>query len=531
LGNEAIAVRYLQNKLQTPSIKDKQCASLLQFYDREQVNNLKQLEEKEWKIRDLDFSNQEFKARDEIKELEIKHLRDTLKELHIELQKEREILLSELEKKELEIKNLDRALKETRIELEKTEELIRFLHDTDAEMNKTIDCKQQGFQQQINKKENLILDLQKSFQTCRFLVNNEEKGNSLNHILWGYEHKCKGLQIALEEKEKVIAELSRALHAYRSAFFVFGFLLTPIKRILNRTYLIFKPRLGNLYQHVPRILVLPQSYQRVVVTNNPIRISLVTPSYCQSKFIERTIQSVLDQDYPNLEYVVQDGGSKDGTREILAKYSHRLTEWESASDSGQSYAINRGFSKTTGEIMAWLNSDDILLPGSLAYVAEYFYTHPKIDVVYGNRFLIDEEDNLIGRWVLPKHDSKVLSWADFIPQETLFWRRRIWEKVGGKVDESFQFAIDWDLLLRFRDAGAVFHRLPRFLGGFRVHPQQKTSANISDIGLQEMNRIRERIHGRIPSSLETKKALAVFMGKHVVTDLHWRIRRAFGVPY
>ncbi|HTT08226.1 MAG TPA: glycosyltransferase family 2 protein [Gammaproteobacteria bacterium] len=275
---------------------------------------------------------------------------------------------------------------------------------------------------------------------------------------------------------------------------------------------------------------LPAHYaQPVSITRLP-KISLVTPSYKQAGFIERTINSVLDQDYPNLEYFVQDGGSMDGTREILDRYSKRLAGWESCPDRGQSQALNLGFAKTSGEIMAWLNSDDILLPGALAYVAEYFNRHPEVDVVYGHRILIDENDHQIGRWMLPAHDDAVLSWADYVPQETIFWRRRIWDKVGGRIDESFRFAMDWDLLVRFRDAGARFARLPRFLGGFRVHPQQKTSAAISEVGCQEMDRIRQRVWGRVPSRTEVRKAVLPYLVKHVVTDLGWQIRNKLGAP-
>jgi glycosyltransferase involved in cell wall biosynthesis len=256
-------------------------------------------------------------------------------------------------------------------------------------------------------------------------------------------------------------------------------------------------------------------------------ISIVTPSFRQAGFIERTIKSVLDQDYPRLEYAVQDGGSDDGTVQILERYAHRLA-WASEPDSGQTQAINRGFARTRGEIMAWLNSDDILLPGALAAVADYFRRHPEVDVVYGNRVLIDERDCLIGRWVMPPHDDNILSWADYVPQETLFWRRRIWEKVGGRVDESFRFAMDWDLLVRFRDAGARFKRLPRFLGGFRIHEKQKTSAAIGDIGFQEMDRIRERVHGRVPSGMEVRRAVAPYLLRHVASDVRWRIGDLLG---
>jgi glycosyltransferase involved in cell wall biosynthesis len=260
------------------------------------------------------------------------------------------------------------------------------------------------------------------------------------------------------------------------------------------------------------------------------RISIVTPSFRQAAFIERTIQSVLAQEYPDLEYFVQDGASDDGTRVILEKYSDRLTGWDSRPDSGQTQAINRGFARTGGEIMAWLNSDDVLLPGALAYVADYFNRHPEVDVVYGHRILIDESDRQIGRWIMPGHDDGVLAWADYVPQETLFWRRSLWEKAGGRVDESFRFAMDWDLLVRFREAGARFARLPRFIGGFRIHPQQKTSAVINEVGFQEMNRIRERVLGRVPTGGEVRKAVFPYLLKHVATDLGWAMKNRLGLP-
>jgi len=237
---------------------------------------------------------------------------------------------------------------------------------------------------------------------------------------------------------------------------------------------------------------------------------------------------VLEQNYPNLEYHVQDGGSEDGTLEIIQRHAHRLAGWESRSDSGQSQAINLGFAHTSGEIMAWLNSDDILLPGALHCVVDFFNRNPDVDVIYGHRLLIDENDKLIGRWILPAHNDKILSWADYVPQETLFWRRSIWEKVGGRIDESFRFAMDWDLLLRFRDAGARFARVPRFLGGFRIHPHQKTSAAISEIGFQEMDRLRERALGRVPTHLEVRRAVAPYLLRHLACEVGWRIRGTLG---
>lgn len=284
------------------------------------------------------------------------------------------------------------------------------------------------------------------------------------------------------------------------------------------------PRIGVLKQYHPQPMVVPGKYRVLPKLANPPRISIVTPSYNQAAFLEQTIKSVLDQGYPNLEYVVQDGGSKDGSREVLERYSAEFSHWESAPDGGQTNAINLGFRHTTGEIMAYLNSDDLLLTGTLHYVADYFAKHPDVDVIYGHRINIDEVGLEVGRWVMPPHDGAVLSWADFIPQETLFWRRRIWDRIGGSLDESFHFAMDWDLLLRFRDAGAKFVRLPRFLAAFRVHPQQKTMAEIGDVGFKEMARLRERCHGRQVSPAEIKLGVASYLMRHVVWD---KIQRLF----
>jgi glycosyltransferase involved in cell wall biosynthesis len=251
-------------------------------------------------------------------------------------------------------------------------------------------------------------------------------------------------------------------------------------------------------------------------------ISVVTPSLNQGAFLERTVRSVLEQGYPRLEYVVQDGGSTDETVPILRRYQDRLSHWESAPDRGQASAINLGFRHTTGEVMAYLNSDDVLLPGALAYVARYFADHPDVEALYGHRVLLDEEDGEIGRWVLPAHDDAVLSWVDFVPQETLFWRRSLWDRAGGILDEGLQFTMDWDLLLRFRDARAKMVRVPRFLAGFRVHSRQKTQA-LNAVGQEESQRLRRRVHGRHVTHAEIVRHLRWYMLRHVLLDRLYRL--------
>lgn len=343
----------------------------------------------------------------------------------------------------------------------------------------------------------------------------------------GMQQRLDKLNALLHEKEELIKRQDEGLQAYRAAFFLFRPVLRPINKVVLKGFGVIRPRLGNLNQYGPKQMALPASYVRERHLPKVPRISIVTPSYGQAEYIERTIKSVLDQSYANLEYYVQDGGSKDGTTDILASYSAKLSGWDSQPDEGQSQAINLGFAHTSGDIMAWLNSDDVLLPGALACVAEYFEKHPRVDVVYGHRILIDEKDQQIGRWMMPSHSDSILSWADYIPQETLFWRREIWEKAGGSIDESFKFAMDWDLLVRFRDAGARFACIPRFLGGFRVHSHQKTSAVIDEIGNQEMDRIRQRVLGRVPEKSEVRRAVLPYMVRHVMTDLWWRFKKMF----
>ena len=238
------------------------------------------------------------------------------------------------------------------------------------------------------------------------------------------------------------------------------------------------------------------------------RLVVVTPSYQQAPFIGQTMRSVLDQEGVQIEYVVQDGGSTDGSVAVIERYADRLAHWESTRDKGQADAIVRGFGKAgagTDDIMMYLNSDDIMMPGAARFVAEYFARHAEVDAVYGHRVLIDPAGNEVGRWLTPRQRSDDLRLVDHVPQETLIWRRRIWDRVGG-INPAFQFALDWDLLLRFQAAGARVARLPWFLGGFRIHPQQKTTARMDQDGLPEMNALRLRTLGRAPSFTELHRA-------------------------
>lgn len=302
---------------------------------------------------------------------------------------------------------------------------------------------------------------------------------------------------------------------------------TGLKYRLKQAYYLFsnlfRPKLNIALLHLPKVIHIPKKYYLSDCTSCNNTISIVTPSYNQGNFLEETIRSVLEQEYPNLEYVVQDGNSADNSRDILNKYNEQLTYWESENDKGQTNAINKGFKHVTGDIMAYLNSDDLLLPGALSYVNDYFNKHPEVDVIYGNRVLINSNSCEVGRWVLPPHDDKVLSWVDYVPQETLFWRRSIWEKVGASLDEKYNFAMDWDLLLRFRSAGAKMIRVPRFLGAFRIHGSQKTITEIGYNGQKEMCYLRFKYIGKNVNSQMIYKNIRWYLLKHLVYQKLYRI--------
>ena len=290
-----------------------------------------------------------------------------------------------------------------------------------------------------------------------------------------------------------------------------GVLLSKLRRAWTRppmwTYEQYRPRLLNLRSFVPP----PQ-----LESNAPLRIGIVTPSFNHSRYLSATIDSVLSQKYPELHYHVQDGGSADGTRELLESRTGTVS-WSSEPDTGQSNAINIGFRGVQCDIMAYLNSDDVLLPGTLNYIANHFTSHPDIDVVYGHRVFIDREGLEIGRAVLPTHDAKTLEYADYIPQETMFWRKRVWDAIGP-IDENFHDAMDWDFILRAQAAGFKFERLPRFLACFRVHDQQKTAAAYS-VGIVEMGKLRLRTLGFAPTHREIHRAIVPFVARQFA--YHW----------
>lgn len=240
----------------------------------------------------------------------------------------------------------------------------------------------------------------------------------------------------------------------------------------------------------------PHDQLKSMAEAGDLRVAIVTPSFQQGQFLEQAMRSVLSA-RASVDYVVCDGGSNDASKAIIERLAPRLHYWSSAPDEGQAAALVHGFARTAGEptdLMAWLNADDVYLPGAIDWVTAYFSQNPHVDAIYGHRILIDENNREIGRWRLPPHDDEVLRLNDFVPQETLFWRRRLWDKVGG-INPSYRFAMDWDLLLRFQAAGAMMVRVPQFLACFRVHADQKTSAQIQTVGQGEIDRLRQETWG------------------------------------
>lgn len=214
------------------------------------------------------------------------------------------------------------------------------------------------------------------------------------------------------------------------------------------------------------------------------RISVITPSYNQAEFLPETIESVLNQDYPNFEYIVIDGGSDDGSHQILVAYSDRLAHWVSEPDRGQVDAINKGLKRATGDILCYLNSDDLMMPNTLAAVAEAYHGNPEADLLHGRCVTIDE----IGRPQTRKFfgdigsPDKVLDlWRVWfrgknVVQPEVFWTRRLMERIG-LFDETFNYAMDYDYWARAIIEGeAKVCRIDRPLAAFRLWGGQKSTA-------------------------------------------------------
>ena len=238
-----------------------------------------------------------------------------------------------------------------------------------------------------------------------------------------------------------------------------------------------------------------------------LRVSIVTPSYNQAQFLEDAMLSVLGQTYSNVEYVVIDGGSSDGSADIIRRHAGRLAYWTTEPDKGQYDAINKGFSRTTGDIMAWLNSDDRYMPWTLSVVADIFSSHPEIDWLtsvhpvswnaHGQAVAVDftggfSRESFVRGSNFPVKSSYGRRW---IQQESTFWRRSLWERAGGRLDSTLLMAADFELWARFFDHTDLIG-VQALLGGFRSHGNQR-SVLYRDRYLEEAERVL-RARGRWP---------------------------------
>ncbi|MFN0069652.1 MAG: glycosyltransferase family 2 protein [Limisphaerales bacterium] len=233
------------------------------------------------------------------------------------------------------------------------------------------------------------------------------------------------------------------------------------------------------------------------VTGHGPLVSIVTPSFNQAAYLEATLRSVLEQTYAPIEYIVMDGGSRDGSAELLQRYAPRLAHWQSGPDGGFGDAIAQGFARSHGEILAYLNSDDLLAPDAVERAVGALSEDPSAVLAYGHRACIDGSGRLL--YLRPSMPCLARSpyAALIIPQETCFWRRSAYLAAGG-MNAGLRFAIDYDLFSRLSHQGE-FHRVPGLWGFFRKHCGSKTMTSYHDVGIAEGRRIqREQWGGEVP---------------------------------
>ncbi|MEN9563012.1 MAG: hypothetical protein RIR73_1256 [Chloroflexota bacterium] len=250
-------------------------------------------------------------------------------------------------------------------------------------------------------------------------------------------------------------------------------------------------------------------------------VTIVTPSFNQASYLEATIKSILGQTYPHIEYIIMDGGSTDGSVDIIKKYAEKLGDWESVKDKGQTDAINKGFNRAKGDILAWLNSDDIYAsPHTVADAVNYLVAHPETALVYADCDFINEAGDVIGKFASRQTDyAKLRGGYVHIPQQTMFFRAKYWQQLGP-LDPSFYFAMDYDLWVRIAKQ-APLHYLPgKTWANFRIHTSSKTNVN-DERGWKEMLRVHYRDGGSFFSPIVAKYYLRKIIGPL----WKWRIRK------
>ena len=238
-------------------------------------------------------------------------------------------------------------------------------------------------------------------------------------------------------------------------------------------------------------------------------VSIVTPSFNQSAYLEQTIRSVLDQDYPRLEYLVIDGGSTDGSVDIIKRYASRLAYWVSEKDSGQAEAINKGMGRARGEIVAWLNSDDYYLPGTVTTVVKTFDENPDVALVYGDMLAVDERGQTFNTLRYRQLTLDDLLSFQIIGQPAAFMRRASFEKAGG-LDLSYHFLLDHHLWIRLAMQGRILH-VPQTWAAARYHAEAKNRAQAAAFGREAF---------RILGWTQTQPELAPRIGRRARASAH-----------
>lgn len=268
-----------------------------------------------------------------------------------------------------------------------------------------------------------------------------------------------------------------------------------------------------------------------------MKISIVTPSYNQGKFIERTIKSVLDQKGNNydFEYIVFDGGSDDETIEILNKYNQEL-RWVSEKDRGQGDAVNKGIIATTGDIIGWINSDDIYYPQAVVRIMDFFEKHPEVDVVYGNANHIDQDDRFLEAYPSEQWDFSRMMDTCIICQPAAFFRRSVVDRFG-LIDANLRYCMDYEFWLRLGKMGAKFQHIPDLLAGSRMYQENKTLGarvkvhkEINDMFRQTFHKVPDKwimnyAHAKVENYLNRTRMPNIFIISLLITtllsSLHW----------
>lgn len=238
------------------------------------------------------------------------------------------------------------------------------------------------------------------------------------------------------------------------------------------------------------------------------RISVVTPSFNQAPFLEATLRSVLLQAYPDLDYIVVDGGSTDGSPDIVRRYAAQLSHWVSEPDGGHADALNKGFAHATGEVLAWLNSDDLYTPWCLAVVGDIFRQHPDVDWLVGVNGVWDRIGRQVACRVVHKnlYDFLLGDYA-WIQQESVFFRRRLFDKAGGRLDTGYRLMIDGELWCRFFEHAELYHA-PVVLSGYRQHDTNR--AGLDPRATEgEMLRAIDGLSARLPAAVTQTAARLV----------------------